>query len=340
MINLEGDSFFSGDDRTDERKTMTTTPATRTSLTRFAWLSIGAALLTMAIKTVSYLLTGSVGLLSDAVESIVNLVGATIALIMLTIASRPPDEEHSYGHSKAEYFSSGIEGTLILIAALSITWTAVQRLLNPQPIERIGLGLIVSAAASIVNLVVGLILIRKARSSNSITLEANAKHLMTDVWTSIGVVVGVGAVALTGWVRLDPIVAILVAANIIWSGYQIIRKSVLGLMDAGLPADDQAAIRDILDQYQQDEIKFHALRTRQAGARAFVSFHALVPGEWTVQRGHDLVEEIELALRQALPLITIDTHLEPLEDPASWEDTGLDRPHPAPPPEPAEEEND
>lgn len=309
---------------------MISSPGKEPSLTRYAWLSIGAALLTMAIKAAAYLLTGSVGLLSDAVESIVNLLGAVIALTMLTIASRPPDEEHSYGHSKAEYFSSGIEGTLILVAALSIAWTAIQRLLNPQPIEQIGLGLIISAAASIVNLAVSLVLLRAGKRSNSITLEANAKHLMTDVWTSVGVVVGVGAVALTGWVRLDPVVAILVAANIIWSGYQIIRKSVLGLMDTGLPPADQTAIQEILEKYQQDDIKFHALRTRQAGARAFVSFHVLVPGEWTIQRGHDLVEHIELELRQALPQLTIDTHLESLEDPASWEDTGLDRPHPAP----------
>ena len=307
------------------------------SLTRFAWLSIGAALLTMAIKAVAYLLTGSVGLLSDAIESIVNLVGAVIALTMLTIASRPPDEEHSYGHSKAEYFSSGIEGTLIMIAALSIAGTAVQRLITPKPIEQIGLGLAVSAVASGVNLTVGLILMRAGKRSKSITLEANAKHLMTDVWTSVGVVVGVGAVALTGWVRLDPIVAILVAANIIWSGFQIIQKSVLGLMDTGLPSEQQTIISNILKKYRQFGIVFHALRTRQAGTRAFVSFHVLVPGNWTIQHGHDLVEAVELDLRQALPNLTVDTHLESLEDPASWQDTGLDRPQSAQRQDPPEE---
>jgi len=310
---------------------MMTSPGNQPSLTRYAWLSIGAAILTIGFKFAAYLFTGSVGLLSDAVESIVNLVGAVVALTMLTIASRPPDEEHNYGHSKAEYFSSGIEGTLILIAALSIAYTAVPRLISPKPIEQIGLGLAVSAAAAVVNLIVGLVLLRAGKRSNSVTLEANAQHLLTDVWTSVGVVVGVGAVALSGWNWLDPVVAILVAFNIIWSGIKIVRKSVLGLMDTGLPPEGQNLIKSILEKYQQPGIKFHALRTRQAGTRAFASFHVLVPGEWTIQRGHDLVEQIEMDLRQALPNITVDTHLESLEDPASWEDTGLDRPHPVSP---------
>ena len=306
---------------------MRSSPENHTSLTRFAWLSIGAALLTIGLKAAAYYFTGSVGLLSDAVESIVNLVGAVIALTMLTIAARPADEEHTYGHSKAEYFSSGIEGTLILIAALSIGGTAIQRLLNPKPIDQIGLGLAVSLAASIVNLIVGQVLLRAGKRANSITLEANAKHLMTDVWTSVGVIAGVGAVALTGWDRLDPIVALLVAANIIWAGFQIIQKSVLGLMDTGLPPEQQSTLQGVLEKYRQTGIEFHALRTRQAGTRAFVSFHVLVPGQWTIQRGHDLVEQIELDLRLALPNITVFTHLESLHDPASWEDTGLDRPH-------------
>ena len=297
-------------------------------LIKFAWLSITAAVLTIGLKAAAYLLTGSVGLLSDAVESIVNLVGAVVALTMLTIASRPADEEHNFGHFKAEYFSSGIEGTLILIAALSIAGTAVQRLINPQPIEQIGLGLAVSAAASTVNLVVGLVILQAAKRSSSITLEANAKHLMTDVWTSVGVIVGVGAVALTGWERLDPVVAILVALNITWSGFQIVKKSVLGLMDTGLPAEQQTRIQGVLDGYREMGVEFHALRTRQAGARAFVSFHVLAPGEWTIQRGHDLLEKIELDLRTILPNINTLTHLESLTDPASWEDTDLDRPLP------------
>jgi len=310
---------------------MKTSTPKEPSLTKYAWLSIGAAVLTIGFKTAAYLFTGSVGLLSDAVESSVNLVGAVVALTMLTIASRPPDEEHNYGHSKAEYFSSGIEGTLILIAALTIAYTAVQRLINPKPIEQVGLGLAVSAVAAVVNLIVGLVLLRAGKRSNSVTLEANAQHLLTDVWTSVGVVVGVGAVAITGWNRLDPVVAILVAFNIIWSGIKIVRKSALGLMDTGLPPEQQTLIKSVLDNYQQTGIVFHALRTRQAGTRAFVSFHVLVPGEWTVQRGHDLVEQIELDLRLALPNSVIFTHLESVTDPSSWEDTSLDRPDPVRP---------
>ncbi|MGB2964395.1 MAG: cation diffusion facilitator family transporter [Anaerolineales bacterium] len=305
---------------------MKPSPKNGSSLTKFAWLSIAAAVLTIALKAAAYQLTGSVGLLSDAVESIVNLVGAVIALTMLTIASRPADEEHSYGHSKAEYFSSGIEGTLILIAALSIGGTAVQRLITPKPLEQIGLGLGVSAVASTVNLIVSLVLMRAGKRFNSITLEANAQHLMTDVWTSVGVVLGVGLVALTGWEKLDPIVALLVALNITWSGFRIVRKSALGLMDTGLPPEEQNLIQLTLEKYGKSGVQFHALRTRQAGTRAFVSFHVLVPGEWTVQRGHNLLEQIELDLRRALPNIIVFTHLESLTDPASWEDTTLDRP--------------
>ncbi|RLC98129.1 MAG: cation-efflux pump [Chloroflexi bacterium] len=301
---------------------------TTTPLTRYAWLSIAAALVTIGLKTAAYLYTDSVGLLSDAAESIVNLVGAVVALTMLTIAARPADEEHAYGHSKAEYFSSGIEGTLILIAALSIATAAVQRLLSPKPLEQVGLGLAVSATASVVNLIVGLIMIRVGKRSSSITLEANGQHLMTDVWTSVGVITGVGVVSFSGWDWLDPLVALIVAGNIVWTGVRIVRRSVLGLMDTGLPPAQLAVIQDILGGFRLTGIEFHALRTRQAGARAFVSFHVLVPGEWTVQRGHDLVEEIEHNLRGALPNAVIFTHLESLYDPASWEDTNLDRPHP------------
>jgi len=295
------------------------------SLTRFAWLSIAAAVLTLGLKSGAYLLTGSVGLFSDALESIVNLAGALMALTMLTIAARPADEDHAYGHNKAEYFSSGVEGTLILIAAVSIGVTAFQRLLAPQPLEQIGLGLGVSVIASIVNLSVALVLKKAGNRYHSVTLEASAQHLMTDVWTSVGVLVGVGAVALTGWEILDPIVAFLVAGNITWSGIRIVRKSVLGLMDTALPAEEQSAIRRVLEEHSQDGVQFHALRTRQAGSRGFVSFHVLVPGEWTVQQGHNLLEHIESDLRSALPKVTVFTHLESIDDPASWDDTSLDR---------------
>jgi len=297
----------------------------RSSLTRFAWLSIAAAILTIALKTIAYLLTGSVGLLSDALESFVNLVGALMALAMLTIAARPADEDHAFGHSKAEYFSSGVEGTLILLAAASIIAAAIPRLIAPKPLEQVGLGLGVSVAASLVNLFVAQVLLRASKQHHSITLEANARHLMTDVWTSAGVLAGVGAVALSGWERLDPIVACLVAANIVWSGVGIVRKSVLGLMDTALPTEDQNKLQKALEPHIQGGVQYHALRTRQAGARQFVSLHVLVPGLWTVQRGHQLLERIEADIRHALPSVTVFTHLESLNDPASWNDTSLDR---------------
>ena len=269
------------------------------SLTRFAWLSIAAALLTILLKSVAYLLTGSVGLLSDALESLVNLAGALMALAMLAIAAKPADEDHAYGHSKAEYFSSGVEGILILIAAVSIGVTAGQRLLAPKPLEQIGMGLAVSVAASLVNLFVALFLLKAGKRYHSITLTANAHHLLTDVWTSAGVLLGVGAVALTGWQRLDPLVALAVAGNIVWAGFRIVRSSVLGLMDTALPPEEQAAIQQVLDNYSQAGVQFHALLTRQAGMRRFVSVHVLVPGTWTVQRGHELLEQIEADFRRA-----------------------------------------
>jgi cation diffusion facilitator family transporter len=295
------------------------------NLTRYAWVSIAAALATIVLKAVAYLLTGSVGMLSDALESFVNLIGAIMALAMLTVAARPPDEEHAYGHSKAEYFSSGVEGTLILLAATSIGVAAVQRLRDPRPLEQVGPALIVSVAASLINLGVALLLRRVGRQYDSITLEADAQHLLTDVWTSVGVIAGVGAVALTGWEQLDPLIAFVVAANIVWSGVRIVRRSVLGLMDTALASGEQALVKGALDRYRQGSVQFHALRTRQSGARRFVSLHVLVPGNWTVQRGHQLLERIEADVRHALPNATVFTHLESLDDPSSWQDTTIDR---------------
>jgi cation diffusion facilitator family transporter len=296
------------------------------SLTRFAWLSIAAALATMALKSVAYWVTGSVGLLSDALESLVNLAGALMALAMLTVAARPPDEDHPHGHGKAEYFSAGAEGALIVVAALAIAVAAVDRLLHPRPIEQVGIGLAVSVAASLVNLGVALVLLRAARAHRSATLQASGHHLLTDVWTSAGVLVGVGAVAATGWLVLDPLVALAVAANIVFTGSRIVRDSVAGLMDAALPASELAVLRGLLDRYvAADGIEYHALRTRQSGARRFVSLHVLVPPEWSVQRGHDLLERIEADIRRALPPATVDTHLEPLGDPAAMGDEDLHR---------------
>ncbi len=306
-------------------KPMSLNDTSRLSLTRFAWLSIAAAVLTISLKSVAYLLTGSVGLLSDALESLVNLVGALMALAMLTVAALPADEEHAFGHSKAEYFSSGVEGTLILVAALSIGITAVERFLAPRPLEQVGVGLAVSVVASLINLAVARILLQAGKRNNSITLQASSQHLMTDVWTSGGVLVGVGAVALTGWQRLDPVIAMLVAANIVWSGVRIVRESVLGLMDTALPREEQARLKEILEKHTKGGVQFHALRTRQAGARRFISFHVLVPGKWTVDRGHQLLERIEADIRSALPSSTVLTHLESLNDPSSWDDVGLDR---------------
>ncbi len=294
------------------------------SLTRYAWLSIAAAVLTIGLKAAAYLLTGSVGMLSDAMESMVNLAAAVMALAMLIIAARPPDELHAFGHSKAEYFSSGLEGALILLAAVMIGLTAIPRLLAPQPLEKVGLGLLVSSAASLVNLAAGRVLLQAGRKHQSITLEADAHHLMTDVWTSAGVLFGIAAVALTGWERLDPIIALIVAANIIWTGFQLLRRSALGLMDTAIPDSELAQVRQVLDSYSGRDVHYHALRTRQAGTRKFISVHILVPGEWPVQQGHNLVGEMEEKIRSLLPEAHLFTHLEPINDPAASQDINLD----------------
>lgn len=297
----------------------------RAYLTRFAWLSLAAAFATIGLKSTAYWFTGSVGLLSDALESLVNLAGAILALVVLNVAAQPPDEEHAYGHSKAEYFSSGVEGALILLAASSIAVAAVQRLLDPRPLESLGLGLGISAGASVINLAVALILRRASTRYGSVTLEANAQHLFTDVLTSAAVLAGIGLVALTGLQALDPVIALLVAANITWTGVQIVRKSTLGLMDTALPSPELEKIRAAIEAHMKEGTNYHALRTRQSGARRFVSLHVLVPGDWSVQKGHKLLEKIEAAVRGALPNVTAFTHLEAIEDRASFEDQMLDR---------------
>ena len=294
-------------------------------LFRLLWLSVAAAVATITLKTIAWQLTGSVGLLSDAAESVVNLVAVVFALGALRIASRPADKHHAYGHAKAEYFSAGAEGALIFVAAVVIVVSAVNRLIHPQEITDVGVGLAISLGASVINLAVGLRLLRAGRAHRSITVEADGRHLLTDVWTSAGVIVGVGAVALTGWERLDPIIALAVAANILMTGAQLVRRSAGGLMDQSLGHDELAQIRQVLEPFEVEGRRFHALRTRQAGRRAFVSIHVLVPGAWTVQRGHDEAELIEAALRERLPYATIFTHLEPIEDPRSFDDITLDR---------------
>ena len=298
----------------------------RRGLLRFALLSVVAAVVTIGLKTAAYIITGSIGLLSDALESLANLVAALVALYALWVAARPPDEEHTYGHTKAEYFSSGFEGLLIVAAAVGIVVAAVRRLIEPLPIQDPALGLLINALASVVNLAVARVLLRVGKRHESITLEADAQHLMADVWTSLGVIAGVTAAVATGWHRLDPIVAIEVALNVLRSGSRLLRRSVYGLLDTSLPEETLGKIKAILDGHSGAGVRYHALRTRQAGARRFISFHILVPGNWTVQRGHDLLERIEEQIREVVPNSVVDTHLEPIEDPVSWEDTRLERP--------------
>src|SRR5690242_2178520 len=305
----------------------------RPPLRRYAVASIIAALVTIALKGGAYVVTSSVGLLSDALESGVNLAAAVVALIALSAAARPEDEDHRYGHSKAEYFSSGFEGALILLASASIIYASVRRFLDPQPIERIGIGAGIAIAAALINFFVARLLFRAGRQHESITLEADAHHLMSDVWTSGGVVVGVGAAALTGWQRLDPIIGILVALNVMRTGTSILRRSLMGLLDTAIPEELQQKISGILARHARDGVRFHALRTRQAGAWRFIDFHVLVPGNWSVQRGHDLLERVEEEVRAAVPNSTVFTHLEPIEDPASFADVGLERADHGNPPE-------
>lgn len=292
----------------------------RRSLTKYAWLSVGAAALTFAIKLLAAYLSGSVGLLSDALEGVVNLVAASIALVILKIVELPADESHPYGHDKAEYFSSGIESTLIMIASLSILYTSVRSLLDPQPLEQVGLGLALAVGASVINLLVGQIMIRAGKKNDSITLEANGRHLMSDVWTSVGVVAGVSLAVITGLQVLDPLIAIVVGLHIGWSGIKIFRRSVGGLMDMPIAAEEQRIIKEKLDEIRADGIEWHALRTRQAGSRRFVDVHVLVPGAWSVQKSHDLAESLEMAIREQVNYSTVMVHVEPLEDERSWQD--------------------
>ncbi len=305
-----------------------TTPAARVrpqpvDLSRFAWLSIAAALVTIALKTVAWQITGSVGLLSDAAESLVNLVAAIVALVALTVAIKPADKNHHFGHSKAEYFSAAAEGMMIFVAAAVILFSSIQRFLNPQALENVGVGLAVSVVASVVNGLVAVVLLRAGARYRSITLTADGKHLMTDVWTSVGVVVGVLLVWVTGWERLDPVVAFAVGLNILVTGWRLIRSASAGLMDVSLPKEDNAVIREVLGRFTSADVTWHRLLTREAGNRRFMQFDLLVPGGWTVQRGHDLVEDITDALVAEFPDIEVLCHIEPVEDPRSYEDTGV-----------------
>lgn len=297
------------------------------SLKKFLYISIAAAILTISLKLIAYLLTNSVGILSDALESGVNLVAAVVALIMIRIAEKPPDQEHEFGHNKAEYFSSAVEGGLIVLAAFSIIWSALPRIISPQPLENVGMGLLVAVGASLINLAASNILIKNGKKYNSITLEADGKHLMTDVLTSAGVLLGIGLIKVTGWMRLDGIVAVGVAINIIWTGYTLIKRSALGLLDTAFPKDEMDSIRRVLEKYEQQNIQFHSLMTRQSGQRKFIFVHILMPGTMDIQQGHNLAEKVENDLRMLFPntQTTVFTHLEPIEDPVSMLDISIDR---------------
>lgn len=297
----------------------------RASPTHYAWISILAATSTILLKGGAFALTGSVGLFADALESFANLAAAVVALLAIAAALRPADEEHAYGHTKAEYFASGFEGALVLAAAVVILILAVPRLFDPRPIEEVGIGLVIMVGASVINLSVARVLLRAAQRLGSIALEADARHLLTDVWTTAGVIIGVGAAALTGWARVDAIIAIAVALHVTRTGASLVHRSAMGLLDTALPDASRSAIHDVLVAYEAEGVSYHALRTRQAASRRFISFHVLVPGEWSVQRGHDLVERIEAEIRAVVPNSTVFTHLEPREDPAAWRDTRLER---------------
>lgn len=294
-------------------------------LTKFAWLSIGTAIATITLKAIAYFLTGSVGLLSDALESLVNLAAAIIALITLKIAEQPPDDEHLYGHTKAEYFASILEGLFIFIAAIVIILSAIGRIIHPKIIEQAFLGLGISIIASIINYVVALKLLKVGKKHRSITLEADGHHLMADVITSIGVIIAIFLVAITGWQILDPIVAILVAINIIFTGFKLIKRSVLGLLDTSISRGELDIVKSIFNKYERKGLKFHGLRTRQSAQRRFVSFHVLTPGNWSVKKGHDILEDIEKEIRDSIEKVTVSTHLEPVEDPRSLEDISIER---------------
>ena len=283
-------------------------------------LSVATSIVTIILKFLAYYYTGSVGLLSDAVEAFVNIFAALVALGVLTYSAAKPDREHNFGHEKAEYFSSGIEGALIFVAAGAIVWTAIPRLMAPQPIEAIGVGIALSVAAALANLACAWVMLGAARVHRSITLEADAKHLLTDVWTTAGVIVGVILVQFTGWLRLDPLIAIAVAVQIVWTGWTLMARSFQGLMDRAIPDEDRAVVIEVLETLRTQGGDYHALRTRVAGAKSFVDVHVLVPGKMTVQQGHDLVEKLENEITTRLPHVEVLTHLEPLEDPKSWDD--------------------
>lgn len=289
-------------------------------LIRYMFVSLAAAVVTIALKVAAAAITGSVGFLSDAMESGVNLVAAMVAIVALRAASKPADGNHNFGHGKAEYLSAAVEGGMIFVAAALIVWTSVQRLMNPMPLDRPGIGLALSTVASLVNLAVAIVLLRAGRRYRSITLTADGKHLLTDVWTSAGVLVGIALVAVLEWEVLDPIVALLVGVNILRTGYGLVRRSVIGLLDAALPPEEAAKVHAVIERFRSEfPVDFHAIRTRESGRQRFVYVHLLVPDDWTVKAGHDLAERVEADVARSLPGAVTFVHLEPLDDPASYD---------------------
>lgn len=296
---------------------------------RYALLSLAAAFVVLGLKLAAWRATGSVGLLSDALETLTNVSGALMALMMLRVAARPPDEGHVFGHSKAEYFSSGFEGLLLFVAAALIVAEAVPRFVAPRVLDHVGAGLAVAAVAGAINFVVARVLARAGRRHSSVALDADARHLMADVWTTAGVLVGVGLAVLTGWQWLDPVIALAVAVHVFTTGWQLLGESTNGLMDSAWPADQRAALEAVLAEFQQAAgpgvIEFHAVRTRRSAGRRFVALHMLVPGDWPVRRGHDMAEQLEARIAAVVSGAIVFTHVEPLEDPRSWDDDEVAR---------------
>ena len=292
-------------------------------LSRYGWLAVATAFATILLKAGAWLVTGSVGLLADAAESLVNLVAAAVALIVLKVAARPADANHNFGHTKAEYFSAAVEGVMIFVAAISIVVFAIQRLVFPQPIESLGIGLMISVIASVLNGAVALVLLRAGKRHHSITLTADGKHLMTDVWTSVGVLVGIVLVWMSGWSWLDPVIAIAVGINILFTGYGLVKESTEGLMDASLPERDNEQLRMILTRRAGAGIAFHQMRTRVSGARQFMDFHLLVPDDWSVKQGHDFLEDLSDEIVAEFPRMNVTGHIEPINDPRSYAHDGM-----------------
>ena len=290
------------------------------SATYFAWMSVFTSVVTIGLKFAAWWVTDSIGLLSDAIESLVNLAAALVALSTLHYISTGADEDHNFGHEKAEYFSSGIEGSLIFVAAIAIIVSAMPRLINPEPLGDLGIGITLSVVAAGANALCAWFLLKGARAHRSITLEADAHHLLADVWTTVGVIVAVLLVPLTGWWRLDPVVAVVVALQILWTGWRLIKRSFDGLMDKAIPDVERDVIVRVLETLRHEGCDYHALRTRQAGRKHFADVHILVPGTMSVQAGHDLVERIEHEIHLQAPYVEVLAHLEPLEDPKSWDD--------------------